>query len=303
LVTAIQYFEEVLQYEPRYALAYSGLADAYFYRSYAWGSLQPREGMPKAKAAAAKALELDPDSAEAHTSMALVKLFYDWDWSAAEAEFKRAIELNPNYPTAHHGYAVLLMIVYGRRDEAIAEAKRALELDPLSIPLNNIVTLLLSHAGRNDETIERAKKLHELNPKMPEAFYYMSAAYEAKGSFKEAVEASLKAHELEGASADDLTRLREAYATGSIAGFHRADAEMILERTKKDLAHAVLGRLAIAGAYVQLGNYTAALEILEKICEERSGMAVWTKINYLRFPTFYSDPRFQALLRRIGLPQ
>src|SRR5207248_11098815 len=129
---AIQYFEQVLQYEPRYAMAYSGLADAYFYRSYAFGNMPSREGMPKARAAALKALELDPNLAEAHTSMALVKFFYDWDWPGAEAEFKRAIELNPNYPTAHHGYAVLLLL-YGPSDDAIAEANRALELDPPSV--------------------------------------------------------------------------------------------------------------------------------------------------------------------------
>jgi len=303
LTTAIHYFEEVLQYEPRYALAYSGLADTYFYRSYAWGSLQPREGMPKAKAAAAKALELDPNSAEAHTSMAIVNLFYDWDWPGAEAEFKRAIELNPNYPTAHHGYAVMLMIVYGRMDDAIAEANRALELDPLSIPLNNIVALILMHAGRNDEAIERCKKLHELNPKMAEPYGYMSVAYEAKGSFNEAVEASLKMHELQGASVRDLERLRQAYATGGIAGFHRTDAEMILERAKNQPPRTVLERLSVAGAYVELEDNAAALDILEKLCDERSGMAVWTKIDRQRSPKLTADPRFQALLRRIGLPQ
>jgi TolB-like protein/DNA-binding winged helix-turn-helix (wHTH) protein/Flp pilus assembly protein TadD len=303
LATSIQYFEEVLRYEPRYALAYSGLADAYFYRSYAWGSLKPREGMPKAKAAATKALELDPNLAEAHTSMALVKLFYEWDWPAAEAEFKRAIELNPNYPTAHHGYAVLLMTVYGRKDEAIEEANRALELDPLSIPLNNIVALLLSDAGRSDETIERAGKLHELNPKMAEPYGYMSSAYEAKGSFNQAVEASLKAHELAGTSAQSLARVREAYAKSGIAGYRRSDAEMTLEQAQQQPPQTVLGQLALASAYAQVGNDSATLDILEKIADERSGMAVWTKLGYSRFETIRSNPRFQALLRRIGLPQ
>jgi TolB-like protein/DNA-binding winged helix-turn-helix (wHTH) protein/Flp pilus assembly protein TadD len=303
LATAIQYFEEVLRYEPKYALAYSGLADAYFYRSYAWGSLQPREGMPKAKAAAAKALELDPNLAEAHTSMALVKLFYDWDWPGAEAEFKRAIELNPNYPTAHHGYAVLLMVVYGRKDDSISEANRALELDPLSIPLNNIVALLLSDAGRSDEIIERAGKLHELNSKMPDPYSYMSAAYEAKGSLNQAVEASLKAHELQGAQAEEMAQLRQAYAAGGITAFRRTEAEDILKRAKQQPPQTVLDRLSLAGAYVQVGNHNAALDILEKICDERSGMAVWTRIDFSRPGPFRAEPRFQALLNRIGLPQ
>jgi tetratricopeptide (TPR) repeat protein len=197
----------------------------------------------------------------------------------------------------------LLMTVYGRKDEAIEEANRALELDPLSIPLNNIVALLLSDAGRNDETIERAGKLHELNPKMVEPYAYMSSAYEAKGSFNQAVEASLKAHELGGMSAPELARLREAYAKGGIVQYRRADAEITLDRAKQLPPQTVLGQLALASANAQVGNDSAALDILEKIGDERSGMAVWTKLDYSRFETIRSSPRFQALLRRIGLPQ
>ena len=167
--------------------------------------------MPKARAAALKALELDPDLAEAHTSMALVKFFYDWDWPGAEAEFKRAIELNPNYPTAHHGYAVLLLTVYGRWEDAIVEANRALELDPLSVPLNKIVALILVHSPQHDQAIERAKKLQELSPNYSAAYAYMSAAYEAKGLHRQAVEVSLKADTLDGFSAQNLARMKNAY--------------------------------------------------------------------------------------------
>jgi TolB-like protein/DNA-binding winged helix-turn-helix (wHTH) protein/Flp pilus assembly protein TadD len=302
LVTAIQYFEEVLRYEPRYALAYSGLADAYFYRSYAWGSIPPKEGMPKARAAAMKALELDPNSAEAHTSMAVVKFFYDWDWPGAEAEFKRAIELNPNYPTAHHGYAVLLLTAYGRWDDAIDEANRALAMDPLSVPLNNIVALILLHSPRHDETIERSKKLHELNQGMAEPYAYMSAAFEHKGSFGDAVEMSLKQHALAGSSEQDLVRLKDAYARGGIAGYRRMEAEITIAMATQQPPQTVLGRLALASANAHIGNNGAALDILERICDERSGMAVWTKIDFAQTPGMTSDPRFQALLRRIGLP-
>ena len=301
LLTAIEYFEEVLRYEPRYALAYSGLADAYFYRSYAWGNISPREGMAKARAAAAKALELDPNLAEAHTSMALVKFFYDWDWSGAEAEFKRALELNPNYPTGHHGYAVLLLTAYGRPDDAIAEADRALELDPLSVPLNNIVALILMHSPHHDETIERSRKLQELSPKMPEPYYYMSTAYQAKGWFDEALEASLKGHSLAGASEQDVAQLKDAYARGGIVGYRRREAEIVIARANQQVPPTVLGQLGLAQAYAQTGNNGAALSILEEICEKRSGMAVWTKLDYAQFPGMRTDPRFQALLRRIGL--
>jgi TolB-like protein len=130
LKTATTYFEEALREDPAYAPAYSGLADSYFYRGYGFGRLPPREAMPKAEAAALKALALDDTLAEAHTSLALLKFFYDWDWPGAEREFRRAIELNPNYPTAHHGYSVFLAAMR-RSDESVAEARRALEADPL----------------------------------------------------------------------------------------------------------------------------------------------------------------------------
>ena len=235
--------------------------------------------------------------------MAVVKLFYDWDWPGAEAEFRRAIELNPNYPTGHHGYAVLLLTVYGRWDAAIAEADRPLELDPLSIPITNIVALILTYSPHYDEAIARAKKLAELNPKMPEAYHYMSKAYEAKGSSREAAESSLNEHSLEGATAQDLTRLKEAYARGGIDTYRRTEAQITIENAQRQVPQTVLGRLALASSYAQIGNSSGALDILEQICSERSGMAVWTKIDYSGFPTTRDNPRFQALIRRISLPQ
>jgi len=250
-----------------------------------------------------KALELDPNLAEAHTSIALVKLFYDWDWAAAEAEFKRAIELNPNYPTAHHGYAVLLLTVYGRWEDAIGEANKALELDPLSVPLNNIVALILSHSPRYDETIERAKKLQELSPNSPQSYWYLSNAYEGKGALAEAVVASQKAHSLAGTSSEDLARLQNADATGAIAAYRRLEAALTIEKAKQQAPRSVLDRLALASADAQMGNSAAALNILESICDERSGMTVWTRIDYSAIPGMGSEPRFQALLHRIGFPQ
>jgi tetratricopeptide (TPR) repeat protein len=302
LATAIHYFEQVLHYEPRYALAYSGLADAYFYRSYAFGNMPPREGMPKARAAAIKAVELDPDLAEAHTSMALVKLFYDWDWAGAEAEFKRAIQLNPNYPTAHHGYAVLLLTVYGRWDEAIVEADRALELDPLSVPLNNIVALILTYSPQHDQAIERARKLEELSPGNPTPYAYMSGAYEAKGLFREAADASLKGHALDGTPPRDLARLSQVYEQGGINAYRRLEAEIVIEKAKMHAPESVLDRLSLAQAYAHIGDNDAALAILENICDERSGMAIWSKIDFANIPNLRDSSRFQQLLRRMGLP-
>ncbi|HWC19250.1 MAG TPA: hypothetical protein VG498_19720, partial [Terriglobales bacterium] len=131
----------------------------------------------------------------------------------------------------------------------------------------------------------------------------MSVAYEGRRSFADAVEASLKAHSLSGTSEQDLARLRDAFAQAGIAGFRQKEAEITIETAKKQTPTTVLGRLGLAHAYAQIGNDGAALDILEKICDERSGMAVWTKIDYSQFPAMRSDSRFQTLLRRIGLPE
>ena len=130
---AKEYFEQAIASDPAYAPAHSGLADTYFYLSYRWGHLDPRESMPVAKAAALKAIASDDSSAEAHTSLAIVKMTYDWDFPEAEREFKRATSLNPNYATAHHMYSILLGIL-GRPEESLAEIRKAVEVDPLSMP-------------------------------------------------------------------------------------------------------------------------------------------------------------------------
>ena len=146
--------------------------------------------MPQAKAAALKALELDETLAEAHTSLALVGLFYDWDFEGAEREFRRAIQLNPNYATAHHGYAILLAAMR-RNDESVAEATRALEVDPVSVQVNNIVGLMLTAAGRYDEAIEQYRKTHELDPNFA-IHGALGPISERQGLEKQAVEEYLK---------------------------------------------------------------------------------------------------------------
>jgi tetratricopeptide (TPR) repeat protein len=133
LKAAIGHFEEALREQPDYAPAYSGLADSHFYLGYAFGHADPRVAMPKARTAALRALELDDALAEAHTSLALVKLFFDWDWPGAEREILRAIDLNPSYATAHHVHAAFLAFMR-RNDEAVAAARRAVEGDPCPFP-------------------------------------------------------------------------------------------------------------------------------------------------------------------------
>jgi TolB-like protein/Tfp pilus assembly protein PilF len=163
LFKAKAYFQQVIDKEPSYAPAYSGLADTYFYLGYAWGHMAPREAMPLAEAAALKAVELDDNSAEAHASLGTVKMSYDWDFPGAERELKRAVTLNPNYSNGHHAYSVLLSVL-GRPEESIAEIRKAAEVDPLSIPVRNMLAARLAAYGRCDEALAEDRKTMDLLP-------------------------------------------------------------------------------------------------------------------------------------------
>ncbi len=176
--TAIEYFQESIEKDPNYALAYAGLADCYV---VAVNPSPPKEEMPKAKAAATKALQLDDTLAEAHTSLAAVLARYDWDWPGAEKEFKRAIELNPRYAVAHEWYAAWYLVPMGRLQEAIAEEKRAQELDPVSLIINFELGIVLHYAREYDQAIEQFRKTLELNPNFPQAQTYVAVAYGQKG--------------------------------------------------------------------------------------------------------------------------
>jgi eukaryotic-like serine/threonine-protein kinase len=299
LKTAISYFQETLEEDPAYAPAYSGLADCQFYLGYAFGRSPPREAMPKAKAAALKALDLDETLAEAHTSLALVRFFYDWDWPGAEREFRRAIQLDPNYATAHHGYAVLLATLH-RSEESVAEARRALEADPLSLPVNNIVGLMLNVAGRYDEAIEQYRKTLELDPDFAMAVSGLADAYKRWGREKQAIEQYLKEAVLSGQSPVEVQSLRRAYERGGMRAFEE-------QRARARVAAGWDGwhwaAPEIAAAHARLGQLDEAMALLEKAYEARSGSLVWIDINVWWPPAMRADPRFQDLLRRIGLPR
>jgi serine/threonine protein kinase/TolB-like protein len=298
LKTAIGYFDEALRLDPTYAPAYSGLADSYFYRGYGFGLLPPREAMPKARAAALKALELDDTLAEAHTSLAIVRFFYDWDWPGAEQEFRRAIQLNPNYATAHHGYAVFLAAMH-RWDDSVAEARRALEVDPLSLPVNHILGEMLRRSGRYDEAIDQFKKTLELDPSYALAHSNLGVAFERKGMEKQAVEEMIKGKALSGESATSVEELRRAYERGGMRSFRRKELE--LAKAGWNGWHGAA--LVIAGLHDYLGEADEAMQWLEKAYLARSGGLVWIDMDYKDgWKGRRSDPRFANLLRRIGLP-
>jgi TolB-like protein/Tfp pilus assembly protein PilF len=293
---AKEYFEQAIEKEPCYALAYSGLADSYFYRGYWFGRMAPREAMPKAKAAALRALELDSALAESHVSLALVSLFFEWDWPAAKRELQRALELNPNYATAHHAYSILLAIT-GCKPEAIIEAERALAIDPLSIPINNIVGEMYMFVGQWDLAIEQFRKTIEMDANVPLPHENLALTFEEVGNQSEAVEEHLKARALSGEMPSALEELREAYRRSGLRGYWGKQVEF--DRARWNGWH--VDTFQIATYYARLGELDEALVWLERAHEVRSGGMVWIKMHPY-FKNLFSDARFQDVVRRVGLP-
>ena len=219
---AREYFEQAIAIEPGYASAYSGLADTYFYSGYYFGKMDPAEAMPKARAAALKALELDSGS-EAHTSLGLVKFFFDWDLDGAGQEFRTALALNPNYAIAYQAHSVLLGAT-NRHEQSIAEARRGLEVDPLSVPVNNIVGEMLSAARQWTPAIDQYRKTVELDPGVALVHENIATALEEIGCYDDAIEEYLAARKLSGEDNDTVAELREAYEKHGVRGFRESNS-------------------------------------------------------------------------------
>jgi tetratricopeptide (TPR) repeat protein len=249
---------------------------------------------PKAKVAAMKALQLDETVAEAHSMLADVKKVYDWDWVAAEVEYKRALELNPSSISAHAGYADYLS-KRGRHEEAIAEARRARELDPISAGRTAFLGLILYWERQYDEAIEACKKALELDTNYPNTYWFLALALEQKGELPEATEKLKKSVSL---SRAPLYRalLGHAYALSG----ERAKALSVLDELKALSKQRYVSPVDIAIVYTGLGDQDSAFQWLEKAYQERT-----MRIQELFTPVFdslRSDPRFRDLMRRIGLP-
>lgn len=283
----MDYFQQVLAREPKYAPAYSGLADCYIMLVAPVAKKTPREGMPKARDAAAKAVALDDTLAEAHASLGQVRLLYDWDFSGAEREFKQSIDLSPNYPTAHYYYASYLTAV-GHHDEAIKEATRAAELNPTSIVYQLSVGFHFYWARRYDEALEQFGRVRKLDPDHIPSMQINT--YRHLGRYREAIAGFLELMRRSGASNQVVESFRSAFEKDGERGFWRTYIAISNRPWELAIGHAALNEKDKAFAQ------------LEKLYDARSGATLLTLKSDPNFDNLRSDPRFDDLVRRIGIP-
>jgi serine/threonine-protein kinase len=293
---SIKYFNQAIEKEPRYAEAYSGLAESYVVLGD-FEILTPKENYPRADAAASRALELDDALAEAHTALGLVRLEFDRQWPAAEHEFKRAIELNPSYPTAHQFYSWYLIAI-SRYDESIAEGKRALELDPLSIFRIADLGVEFQLVHRPAEAVLQSQKAVELDPNLDYANWALGLSYLQEREYEKGIAHLEKAVASSGNSPRYVASLGYAFA---VAG-RTAEAERVLDKLRTLSKQRYVSSYYTAAVYAGMGNTQSALEWLERAYQERDGWICYIQ-SQPEFDSLRSDPRFQALVGRMNFPQ
>jgi len=290
---AIDYFQSAIREDPGYAQVYAGLADSYSVLAVMFGD--PREFVPKAKAAAAKAIEIDGTLAEAHVALASVLAYYDWDWQGAEWEFNRAIELNPGSSMAHLRYAHFLATM-GRTEGSLAENERALDLDPVSLIINTGLGQRLYNARLYDKSARQLQKALEMDPNFFPARIELGRVYAQQGGYLESLAELNKAVELSRDSA--LAEIGYVYAVSD----QRRKARLILAELRELSRRRYVSPVDIALIRAGLGEKDQAFNWLEKAYGEHSSRLPQLKMDP-RFDTLRADPRFDDLLRRMGLPR
>jgi serine/threonine protein kinase/Tfp pilus assembly protein PilF len=294
ILTALEYFNMSVERDSSYAPAYAGIADSYLIlASY---SLQdPAEIYSKAQRTAQKAIEIDDRLAEAHTSLAIVKWQYEWDFDAAEEHFRRAVSINKNYSTAHHWYALYLSF-FGRHDEAVMEIRNAQSVDPVSLIVNAAVGLVYYYAGRTDEALEQSRKTLDLDEGFFPAYTVLGRAYMLKGMYEESIDAFSRVIELSGRRSSVLSLLAHPLA----ASGRTAEAEALYVELAERSRDKYVSPFDMAVLTTALGRRSEALDWLERAYGERAfdimSMQSESLLQGLR-----GDPRFAELARRIGL--
>jgi DNA-binding winged helix-turn-helix (wHTH) protein/TolB-like protein/Tfp pilus assembly protein PilF len=292
---ALDCFQQAVQMDPNYALAHAGMADCYIGLSF-YSYLPPHQAMPEAKLEAMKALEIDSDLAEAHASLAHVRANYEWDWPAAEREFKQAIQLAPDYATGRQWYAAHCLTPLGQLDGALREMKMAQEQEPLSLVMNSFLASSLYFSRQYDQAIEQANKTLELDPSFGVGRWNLGLAYIQKKRFADAISQLKQAFVLSGGSLLMKASLGQAHA----AAGDKAEAVKILDELNTLSQQRYVPSSEIAAIYVCLGEREQAIHWLRNALEERAFHLIYLKARP-EFDPLHSDPRFADLLRRIGL--
>ncbi len=294
LQRSLEYFELALAQDPGYAPAYSGIAD-YHIAVASWGLATPTDAWPKAKEAAERALAIDDTLAEAHASMGTIHMWYEWNWSAAEQDFRRAIDLNPGHPNAHVQYN-LLFLQTGRFGEAEREIRTALATDPLSIRINSYLAGLFHYRREYDRSLEQCGRALELDPKDIELHIVLALNYEQKGMYKDAIRELEQARELSDNNPLILGPLGSCYAA---AGDH-ARARSSLEELDRASQITYVAPITWVMIYLGLREFDRAFEWLEKAAQVRDVLICYLGVGPI-YDCIRSDPRYTDLVRRIGL--
>ncbi len=304
LKESIGYFQQATAKDGNFALAYAGLADAYNISNIV-APISARDSFPQAKAAAMRAIMLDPSLAEAHAALGMEKSHYEFDFPGAEREFLKAIDLNPNSPNAHFFYSNCFLMPMGRKAQAIAENQRAMAIDPLSLPINNFMGVTYMLAGDEASAYRQFQHTIALDPSFALAHEYFSLFLTTTGRYEEAIKEREKSEVLTGSSPEEAAAeamvMESAYKNGGEKGFWQKNLERDLEFSKQPGEYA--SPSGLAGDYAMAGQTDKAFELLEKGYEAREGQV----LTLLKFDPDYKnlrgDPRFSAMLRKIGLPE
>jgi eukaryotic-like serine/threonine-protein kinase len=294
---AIEYFEQATEADPKFALAYAGLADCYNTLG-AWeaSALAPQIAFPQSKMAAARALRLDPQLAEAHAAQAYTALHFDWDWQGAQQGFRRALQLNSNYAYARHWYAHFLVAI-GNFEQALVESRRIIELDPLDLIINAHLAWHYQMAHQFPEALDTARRTLELEPNLHWGHFFAGWAHEQLGEFDKAVDALNRSVELSGGSTVMKAALGHAYAR---AGDHAA-ARRVLDDLGAVSATRYVSPYEIGLIHLALDEHEEGWQLLERACAEHSGWMPYLRAEP-RLVHLHGNRRFQALLPRLSYP-
>jgi tetratricopeptide (TPR) repeat protein len=293
---AIEYFQQAVDTDTSYALAYAGMADCYVLMG--WNSyLPPNEAFSKAESAAKSALQLDPNLAEAHTPVAALLWLHDWQWDKAQGEFIRSLELGPTYATANHWYAEYAMTM-GRHEEAMVRIRNSQDLDPLSLIISVAVGWGLYFARRDDEALEQLRRTVDLDPNYPVTYWILGLLLRKTGCYELAITEGEKGVKLSGGS--PLMRAALAHTLGT-AG-RTEEAVQILDDLKKLAKQKYIAPYFFAGIHIGLGENERAIEYLEQCYKEHSHWLIYLHIDP-SMDALRDNPGFQGLLRRVGLPR